>query len=89
MFYTFFKSIVCDSHVPLCHPCMTGMYSYVIHMPLVYHSYTPDVNDFKVMGSKFRKNVAEAFKIAGVLLIRQLKPTLSKQEKLTELTLFN
>ena len=43
---------------------------------------SPDFNDFKIICSNFRK-------IAEALLIKQLKPTLNKQEKLIELKLFN
>ena len=41
---------------------------------------SPDINDFKIIGSNFRKNVFKC-KIAEALLIKQLKPTLNKQEK--------
>ena len=36
-----------------------------------------DINDFKIIGSNFRKYVFKR-KIAEVLLIKQLKPTLNK-----------
>ena len=49
---------------------------------------SPDINDSKIIGSKFRKNVFKR-KIAEMLLIKQLKPTLNKQEKSIELNLFN
>ena len=49
---------------------------------------SPDISDFKIIGSNFRKNVFER-KIAEALLIKQLKPTLNKQEKSIELNLFN
>ena len=38
---------------------------------------SPDINDFKIIGSNFRKNVFKR-KIAEALLIKQLKPTLNK-----------
>ena len=47
-----------------------------------------DINDFKIIGSKFRKNVFKR-KITEVLLTKQLKPTLNKQEKSIELKFFN
>ena len=49
---------------------------------------SPNINDFKITSSNFRKNVFKR-KIAEALLIKQLKPTLSKQEKLIELKRFN
>ena len=49
---------------------------------------SPDINDFKIIGSNFHKNVSKR-KIAEALLIKQLKPTLKKQEKLIDLKLFN
>ena len=49
---------------------------------------SPDINDFKIIGTNFRKNVSKR-KIAEALLIKQLKPTLNKQEKLIKLKLFN
>ena len=49
---------------------------------------SPDINDFKIIGSNFRKNVFKR-KIAEALLIKQLKPTLNKQEKSIELKRFN
>ena len=49
---------------------------------------TPDINDFKIIGSNFRKNILKR-KIAEALLIKQLKPTLNKQKKSIELKLFN
>ena len=49
---------------------------------------SPDINDFKIIGSKFRKNVFKR-KIAETLLIKQLNPTLNKQGKSIELNLFN
>ena len=49
---------------------------------------SPNINDFKITCSNFRKNVFKR-KIAEALLIKQLKPTLSKQEKLIELKRFN
>ena len=49
---------------------------------------SPDVSDCKIIGSNFRKNVFKR-KIAEALLIKQLKPTLNKQEKSIELKLFN
>ena len=49
---------------------------------------SPDINDFKIIGSNFRKNVFKR-KIAEALLIEQLKPTLNKQEKPIELKLFS
>ena len=38
-----------------------------------------DINDFKIIGSNFRKNLFKR-KIAGALLNEQLKQTLYKQE---------
>ena len=49
---------------------------------------SPDISDFKIIGSNFRKNVFKR-KIAEALLIKQLKPTLNKQEKSIELKPFN
>ena len=49
---------------------------------------SPDINYFKIIGSNFHNN-AFKFKIAEALLIKQLKPTLNKQEKSIELKLFN
>ena len=49
---------------------------------------SPDISDFKIIGSNFRKNVFER-KIVEALLIKQLKPTLNKQEKSIELKPFN
>ena len=49
---------------------------------------SPDINDFKVKGSNFHKNVFKR-KIAEALVIKQLKPTLNKQEKSIEFKLFN
>ena len=49
---------------------------------------SPNINDFKITCSNFRKNVFKR-KIAEALLIKQLKPTLSKQEKLIQLKRFN
>ena len=49
---------------------------------------SPDINDFKIIGSSFYKNVFRR-KIAEALLIKKLKPTLDKQEKWTELERFN
>ena len=49
---------------------------------------SPDINDFKVIGSNFHKNVFKC-KIAEVLLIKLLKPTLKKQEQSIELKVFN
>ena len=49
---------------------------------------SPDINDFKIIGSNFRKNVFKR-KIAEALLIKQLKPTLNKQEQSTEIKRFN
>ena len=49
---------------------------------------SPDVNGFKIIGSNFPKNVFKR-KIAEALLIKQLKPALSKQEKSIELKRFN
>ena len=46
-----------------------------------------DINDFKIKGSNFYKDVFKR-KIAEALLIKQLKPTLKKQEKLIELKRF-
>ena len=48
----------------------------------------PDMNNFKIIGSNLRKNLFK-LKIGETLLIRQFQPTLNKQEKLTELKLFN
>ena len=48
----------------------------------------PDINDFKIIGSNFRKNVFKR-KISEALLIKHLKPTLNKQEKSIELKVFN
>ena len=48
---------------------------------------SPDINDFKIIGSNFCKNVFKR-KIAE-LLIKQLNPTLNKHEKLIELKHFN
>ena len=45
---------------------------------------SPDINDFKIIGSNFHKNVIKR-KIAEALLIKQLKPSLRKQEKSIEL----
>ena len=42
----------------------------------------------KIIGSNFRKDMFKR-KIAEALLIKQLKPTLNKREKLIELKLFN
>ena len=41
---------------------------------------SPDINDFKIVGSKFRKNVFKR-KIAETLLIKQVKAKFNKQEK--------
>ena len=49
---------------------------------------SPDISDFKIIGINFCKNVFKR-KIAEALLIKQLKPTLNKQEKSIELKLFN
>ena len=49
---------------------------------------SPDINDFKIIDSNFRKNVFKR-KIVEALLIKQSNRTLNKQEKLTELKLFN
>ena len=49
---------------------------------------SPDINYFRIIGSNFRKNLFKR-KIAEALLIKQLKPTLNKQEKAIELKLFN
>ena len=49
---------------------------------------SPNINDSKIIGSNFRKNVFKR-KIAEALLIKQLKPTLNKQEKSIELKRFN
>ena len=49
---------------------------------------SPDINDFKIIGSNVCKNVLKR-KIAEALLIKQLKPTLNKQEKSIELKRFN
>ena len=48
---------------------------------------SPDINDFKIIGSNFCKNVFKR-KIAE-LLIKQLNPTLDKHEKLIERKHFN
>ena len=39
---------------------------------------SPDIHDFKIIGSNFRKNVFKP-KIAEALLIKHLRPTLNKQ----------
>ena len=54
----------------------------------VYKHCMDCISDFKIIGSNFRKNVFER-KIAEALLIKQLKPTLNKQEKSIELKNFN
>ena len=48
---------------------------------------SPDINDFKTIGSKFCKNVFKR-KIAEALLIKQMKATLNKQEKSIEIKNF-
>ena len=49
---------------------------------------SPDISDFKIIDINFCKNVFKC-KIAEALLIKQLKPTLNKQEKSIELKRFN
>ena len=49
---------------------------------------SPNINHFKIIGSNFRKNVFKR-KIAEALLIKQLKPTLNKQEQSIEIKRFN
>ena len=61
----------------------------MVHKHCIETGYrSPDINDFKIIGSRFYKNVFRR-KIAGALLIKQLKPTLNKQEKWIELKRFN
>ena len=49
---------------------------------------SPDISDFKTIGSNFRKNVFK-HKIAEALLIKQLRRTLNEPEKPIELKHFN
>ena len=58
-----------------------------IYEPCIEAGYRcPDINDFKVIGSNFWKNVLK-YKVGEVFLIKQLKLTLNKLEKLIELKL--
>ena len=49
---------------------------------------SPNIIDFKIIGSNFRKNAFRC-KISEASLIKQLKPTSNKQEKSIELKRFN
>ena len=62
--------------------------SYVYKHSIEAGHRSPDINYFKVKGSNFHKNVFKR-KIAEVLLIKILKPTLNKKEQSIELKVFN
>ena len=47
-----------------------------------------DMNNYKFIGKGYKNNVRKQ-KIAEALLIKEMKPTVNKQENLVELKLFN